>query len=85
MEARFFSALVLSLYSAFFIIFRILAIDLIHPLDGLYTGKKENKIFLKYKEIQKGAVAKPYMRKGFLIYEEMRTFLIIYEEALSYI
>jgi hypothetical protein len=29
--------------------------------------KKENKIFLKYKEIQMGAVAKPYMRNGFLI------------------
>jgi hypothetical protein len=25
-----------------------------------------------YKEIQKEAVAKSYMRKGFLIYEEMR-------------
>ncbi len=34
-----------------------------------YTDKKENKIFLKYKEIQSGAVAKSYMRKGFLIYE----------------
>jgi hypothetical protein len=30
--------------------------------------KKENKTFLIYKEIQKGAVAKSYMRKGFLIY-----------------
>jgi hypothetical protein len=28
--------------------------------------KKGNKIFLKYKEIQTGAVAKSYMRKGFL-------------------
>jgi hypothetical protein len=37
-----------------------------------YTGKKENQIFLLYKEIQSGAVAKSYMRKGFLIYEEMR-------------
>jgi hypothetical protein len=32
--------------------------------------KKENKIFLLYKEIQKGAVAKSYLRKGFLKYEE---------------
>ncbi len=31
-----------------------------------------------------GAVAKSYMRKGFLIYEEMRKFLFIYEEAVSY-
>jgi hypothetical protein len=58
--------------------------DLVRPLDGLYTNKKENKIFLKYKDIQKGAVAKSYMRKGFLIYEEMRKFLVIYEEAVSY-
>jgi hypothetical protein len=47
------------------------------------TDKKENKIFLIYKEIQKGAVAKSYMRKGFLIYEEMRKFL--YEVAVSHI
>ncbi len=35
-----------------------------------------------YKESQKGAVAKSYMRKGFLIYDEMRN---IYEEAFSHI
>jgi hypothetical protein len=29
---------------------------------GGYTDKKENKIFLVYKEIQSGAVAKSYMR-----------------------
>jgi hypothetical protein len=33
--------------------------------------KKENKIFLIYKEIQMGSGAKSYTRKGFLIYEEM--------------
>jgi hypothetical protein len=27
--------------------------------------------------------AKPYMRKGFLIYEEMSTYFTIYEEAVS--
>jgi hypothetical protein len=48
-----------------------------------YTGKKENKIFLIYKEIQKGAVAKSYMRKGVLIYEEMRKYFVIYEKALK--
>ncbi len=32
-----------------------------------------------YKEIQNGAVAKSYMRKGFLIYEEMRKYLTICE------
>ncbi len=36
------------------------------------TDKKENKILLIYKEIQKGAVAKSYMRRGFLIYMYMR-------------
>jgi hypothetical protein len=39
-----------------------------------YTDKKENQIFLIYKEIQSGAVAKSYMRRGFLIYEEMRKY-----------
>jgi hypothetical protein len=32
-----------------------------------------------------GAVAKSYMRKGFLIYEEMRQYLAIYEEAVGHI
>jgi hypothetical protein len=36
-----------------------------------YTDKKENKIFLIYQEIQMGSGAKSYLRKGFLIYEEM--------------
>jgi hypothetical protein len=33
-----------------------------------------------------GAVAKSYMRKGFLIYEEMRKYLVVYEieEAVSH-
>jgi hypothetical protein len=33
-----------------------------------HTDKKEKKIFLIYKEIQKGSGAKPYMKKGLLIY-----------------
>ncbi len=39
-----------------------------------YTKKTEKEIFLLvvYKEIQKGSVAKSYVWKGFLIYEEMR-------------
>jgi hypothetical protein len=32
-----------------------------------------------------GAVAKPYMRKAFLIYEKMRKYLVMYEEAVSHI
>ncbi len=47
--------------------------------------KKENQIFLIYKEIQSGAVAKSYLRKGFQIYEEMRKYFPIYEEAVSHI
>jgi hypothetical protein len=42
-----------------------------------HRDKKENKIFLVYKEIQMRSVAKSYMRKGFLIYEEMRKYLTI--------
>ncbi len=48
--------------------------------------KKEKQIFLIYREIQSGAVAKSYIRKGFLIlYEEMRKYIPIYEEAVSHI
>jgi hypothetical protein len=43
----------------------------------MYIDEKENEIFLISKEIQKGSVAKSYMRKGFLIYEEMRKYLTI--------
>jgi hypothetical protein len=50
-----------------------------------YTDKKEYKIFLIYKEIQMGSGAKSYMRKGFLIYEEMRKYFPIYEDAISHI
>jgi hypothetical protein len=35
-----------------------------------------------YKEIQKGTVAKSYMRKGFPKIWEMRKYLTIYEEAV---
>jgi hypothetical protein len=49
-----------------------------------YTDKKENKIFLIYKEIQMGSGAKSYM-KGFLI-QYMRkctNVFTIYEEVVS--
>jgi hypothetical protein len=36
-----------------------------------HTDKKENQIFLIYKEIQKGAVANSYMTNGLLIYGEI--------------
>jgi hypothetical protein len=51
----------------------------------IYTDKKENLIFLIYKEIQSGAVAKSSMRKGVLIYDEIRKYFPIYEEAVSHI
>jgi hypothetical protein len=49
------------------------------------TDKKENQMFLIYKEIRSGAVGKSYMRKGFLICEEMRKYFPIYEEVVSHI
>jgi hypothetical protein len=51
---------------------------------GFHNDKKEKKIFVIYNEIQMGAVAKSYMRKGFLIYEEMSQYLVIYEEDVSH-
>jgi hypothetical protein len=54
------------------------------------TDKKEMKIFLAYKEIQKGEVAKSLMRQGFLIHEEiayiwtyMRRPIVIYDYATA--
>ncbi len=63
----------------------------LYPVQGLavpvpYTDRKENQIFLIYKEIQSGKVVKLYMRKeDFLIYEEMRKYFPIYAEAVSHI
>jgi hypothetical protein len=51
----------------------------------MYTDKKENTIFPIYKEIQSGAVAKSYIRKGILIYEDMRKYLTIHEEAVRHV
>jgi hypothetical protein len=51
---------------------RLLASPCLAPDAPSYTDKKEDQIFLIYKKILSGAVAKSYMRKGFLIYEEMR-------------
>ncbi len=34
-----------------------------------YTDRKEYKIFLKYKEIQNGSVAKSYMTNGLIVYD----------------
>jgi hypothetical protein len=50
-----------------------------------YTVKKENQIFLIYKEIQNGAVAKSYMTSGLLICGEIFAHFLIYWEALTHI
>ena len=42
--------------------------SLSHLPSKVYTDKKENQIFLIYKEIQKGSVAKLHMTNGFVIY-----------------
>jgi hypothetical protein len=43
-----------------------------------YTDKKENQIFLIYKEIRNGAVAKSYMTNGLLIHGEIFAHFLIY-------
>jgi hypothetical protein len=46
-----------------------------------HTDEKENKIFLIYKEIQNGAVAKSYMTNDLLIY--CRKAFLIYDFATA--
>ncbi len=60
--------------------------ELLHLLNTFnYTLiKKGKKIFLICRDIQKGSGAKSYMRKGFLMYEEVHKYLVIYEEAVSH-
>jgi hypothetical protein len=47
-------------------------------VNRVYTEKKENQIFLIYKEIQNGAVAKSQMPNGLLIYGEKFAHFLIY-------
>jgi hypothetical protein len=49
----------------------------------LYTDKKEIKVFLIYREIQNGAVAKSYMTNGLLIYGEIFAHFLIYDFATA--
>jgi hypothetical protein len=51
-------------------------------LTDYYTDKKENLIFLIYREIQSGAVAKSYMTNGILICGEIFAHFLIYQEVL---
>jgi hypothetical protein len=53
-------------------------------MTGEYTDKKKEN-FTHIQGIQNGEVVKSYMRKSFLIYEEMRKYLTIYEKAVSHI
>jgi hypothetical protein len=52
--------------------------------SGFTDKKKLGDIVLIYKEMWIGAGVKFYMRKGFLIYEEMGKYLVIHEEAVGY-
>jgi hypothetical protein len=63
----------------------MISLNITKHSDLHYTNKKENQIFLIYKEIQSGVDAKSNMRKGFLIFEEIRKYFTIYEEAVSHI
>jgi hypothetical protein len=47
---------------------------------AFHTDKKFNKI---YKESETGSGAKSYVRKGSLIFEEMRKYFTIYGEAVG--
>jgi hypothetical protein len=50
----------------------------VHLLPNAYTDKKENQIFLIYKEIQIGAVAKSCMTNGLLICGEIIVHFLIH-------
>jgi len=66
-------------YSCFFtfhLLFHLVILFFLCPVLTLI--KKKTKFSLIYKEIQMGSGAKSYMRKGFLIDEEMRKFSPIY-------
>jgi hypothetical protein len=51
----------------------------------MYTDKKENQIFLIYREIQSGAVAKSDMTNGLFKYGEIFAHFLIYQVALPHI
>ncbi len=54
------------------------AFALTSPPDFRSAEKKENQIFLIYKEIQNGSAAKSYMTNGLLIYGEIFGLFLIY-------
>jgi hypothetical protein len=54
------------------------SVNLHSSIESSYTDKKENQIFLIYKEIHSGAVAKSYMTNGLLIYGKIFWHFLIY-------
>jgi hypothetical protein len=55
----------------------------LHSVRALIQKKIKFSSYIR--KFQSGAVAKSYMRKGFLIFEEMRKYFPIYEEAVGHI
>ncbi len=49
----------------------------------LKKEKKENPVFVIYKEIQNGAFAKSYMTNGLLIYGKIFAHFLIYDFAIA--
>jgi hypothetical protein len=54
-------------------------------VEQFHTDKKENQIFLIYREIQSRAVAKSYITNGLLTYGEIFAHFLRYQEALLHI
>ncbi len=50
----------------------------LNPVRAATLIKKEKLIFLIFKEIQNGAVAKSYMTNGLIIYGEIFSHFLIY-------
>jgi hypothetical protein len=53
-------------------------------MNSLCTDKNKIKFSSYIRKFRWDQFAKSFMRKGFLIYEEMRKYLLIYEEADSH-
>ncbi len=71
----------------FYVFYRFIVFVHCNQVSGDSVPKliiKNKKKFphILYKEIHMGSVAKHYMRKGFLTYEEMPKYFTIYKEAV---
>ncbi len=65
-------------HSPYNILFIIMQFPPPPPFNRPHTDKKEIQVFLIYKEIQNGAVAKSYKTNGLLIYGVIFAHLLIY-------